>query len=95
VSSYHSASKHIYLSRKERINVNLVKVLLLNFLCISVGRDSATGTATHYGMGGQGIETQWGQDFPHPTRPALESTQLSIKWVPGLCPEGKAAGVWR
>ena len=39
-----------------------------------VGRDSAVGIATRYGLGGPGIESCWGQDFLHPSRPALGPT---------------------
>jgi hypothetical protein len=46
-----------------------------------VGRGSVVGVATHYGSG---IEIRWGQDFPHPSRQAPETTQPSIQWVPGL-----------
>jgi len=51
--------------------------------------------ATRYGLDGPGIESQWGQDFLQTSRPALGPTQPPIKWVPGLFPGGKAAGVWR
>ena len=27
--------------------------------------------ATRYGLDGLGIESWWGRDFPHPSRPAL------------------------
>jgi hypothetical protein len=50
----------------------------------TVGRDSAVGIATRYGLDGPEIESRWGRDFPHPPRPALGSTQLPIQWVPGL-----------
>ena len=49
-----------------------------------VGRDSAVGIATRYGMDGLGIESRWGRDFPHPSRPALGPTQPPVQWVPSL-----------
>jgi hypothetical protein len=39
------------------------------------GRDSSVGIATRYGLDGPGIESRWGRDFPHPSRPALGPTQ--------------------
>ena len=59
---------------------------------IAVGRDSSDGIATRYGPDGPGIESRWGRDFPHLSRPALGPP---IQWVPGLFPGGKAAGAWR
>jgi hypothetical protein len=49
-----------------------------------VGRDSAVGIATRYGLGGPWIVSRWGRDFPHPSRPALGPTQSPIQWLPGL-----------
>ena len=48
------------------------------------GRDSSVGIATRYGLDGLGIESRWGRDFLHPSRPALEPTQPPVQWVPGL-----------
>jgi hypothetical protein len=53
-------------------------------MAICCGPGSSVGIATGYGMGGQGIESRWGRDFPHLSRPALGSTQPSVQWVPGL-----------
>jgi len=36
---------------------------------VMVGRDSSVDTATRYGLDGPGIESRWGRDFPHPSRP--------------------------
>ena len=49
----------------------------------SVGRDSSVGVATRYELDGPGIESRWGRDFPHPSRPALGPAQLPVQWVPG------------
>ena len=48
------------------------------------GRDSSVGIATRYGLNGPGIDSRWGWDFPHPSRPALGPTQPPVQWVPGL-----------
>ena len=57
------------------------------------GQDSSVGIATRYRLDGPGIESRWGLDFWHPSRPALGPTQPPIEWVPSLS-RGKAAGVW-
>ena len=49
-----------------------------------MGRDSSVGIATRYELDGPGIESRWGRDFPHPSRPALGPIQPPVQWVPGL-----------
>ena len=50
------------------------------------GPGSVVGIATGYGLDGPRIESRWGRDFPHLSRPALGPTQSPIQWVPGSFP---------
>jgi hypothetical protein len=49
----------------------------------SVGRFSAVGIATRYGLDGPGMESRWWRGFSHSSRPAMWPTQPPIQWVPG------------
>jgi hypothetical protein len=60
-----------------------------------MGRDSAVSIANHNRLGGPGIKSQWGWNFPHPSRPALGPTQPPVQWVSCLFSRGKAARVLR
>ena len=53
------------------------------------GPGSVVGIATSYGLDGPKIESPWGRDFPHLSRPALGPTQPPVQWVPGLSWGGK------
>ena len=60
---------------------------LVNFCCVQSdcrGPVSIVGITTAYRLDGPGIESPWGRDFPHLSRPALRPTQPPVQWVPGL-----------
>ena len=66
-------------------------IFVLHYYCIfcitityPMGLESAVEIATRYGLDGQGIESRWGRNFPHPSRLALVPTQPLVQWVPGL-----------
>jgi hypothetical protein len=43
-----------------------------------MSQNSSAGVATRYGLHGPGTESRWERDFPHPSRLALRSKQLSL-----------------
>lgn len=45
-------------------------------------------------IGSWGLNPGGGQNFPDPSRLAPRPTQHPVRWVPGLLPRRKAAGVW-
>jgi hypothetical protein len=59
------------------------------------GLGSSVGIVTDYGLDGPGIESRWGRDFSHLSRPALGPTQPPVQWVPCLSWGYRAAGAWR
>jgi hypothetical protein len=48
------------------------------------GQDSSVGIVTGYGLDGLGIESRWGRDFSHLSRPALGPIHPPVQWVPGF-----------
>jgi hypothetical protein len=57
-----------------------------------VGQDSVVRIATRYGLDGPEIESRWGRDFLHPSRPALGTTQPPLRWISGVFPGVKRSG---
>ena len=63
-------------------------------LAVSRGELICVCVAFRCGLEGPGIESLWGRDFLHLSRPGLWPTEPPIKWVPGFFPGSKAAGAW-
>jgi len=57
-----------------------------------VGRDSSVGIAIRYGLDSPAIESWWGRDFPHLSRPALRIYPASYTMVTGFLPGVKRPG---
>ena len=60
----------------------------IQLIFMFTGPGSSVGIATGYGLDGPGIESLWGRDFPHLSRPALGPTQPTLQWL-RVFPGGK------
>jgi hypothetical protein len=54
---------------------------------------SSVGVVYGYGLDGSGIESWWGRDFLHLSRPTLGTTQPPVQRVTGRSRGEKADGV--
>jgi hypothetical protein len=64
----------------------LVFMFIYNVYMVNVDWGRVVDIATCYGLDGLGIECGWQQNFLHPSRPILNTTQSPVQWVPGLFP---------
>ena len=62
---------------------------------MSVGQNGVDGTATRYGVNFSGIESRWGEDIPHTSRPALGDQPDLLYNGYGVIPGDEAAGARR
>jgi hypothetical protein len=69
---------------------------MLQFLALRTpscfGPGSSVGVATDYGLDGPGIESRWGRDFSHTSRPALGPIPASCTMGTGSYPGVKRSG---
>ena len=66
-SSWYASCKLFYFTS---YNFSSFYLILNGPKQLVLGRDRVVGTATHYGLGGPGIKSQWGRDFrTHPDQP--------------------------
>jgi hypothetical protein len=59
-----------------------------------LGPDSLAGIAARYGLDGPAIESRWGRDFVHPSRPSLGPIQphtMGTGFFPGVERPGRDA----
>ena len=63
---------------------SLLTEIFSNNYNITLGRDSAVGVTSHYGLDCPRFESRLGRVFPHPFRRALGSTQPPSRLVAGL-----------
>jgi hypothetical protein len=75
VDRYHCFSHFIHHCNNLRPHIIFKRFQFVIHPYRKVGQDRIVGIVTHYGMDGSGIDSQWGRDFPHSSRPALGPTQ--------------------
>jgi hypothetical protein len=83
--------KNLYVTKKLTVTNYFLRQFNKSTFLLQ-GPGSSVGIATGYGLDGPGIESWWGRDFPHLSRPALGPTQPPVQWVLGLSRGRKRQG---
>jgi hypothetical protein len=66
---YHSVTEFVSCEFEDYMATHLYETLNTYNIISQVGRDGSVGIANHFGLDGPWIESPWGRDFPHPSRP--------------------------
>jgi hypothetical protein len=83
-SAYELARGAMNQQQNIRYCERVVIALFGNCLIYRRSQDNVVGIATHYGLDGPGIESQWGPEFLYLSRLAVSPAQLPIQWILGL-----------
>jgi len=65
--------------RQKVTGIAYIYIYIYIYYIIILVQDSSVGIETRKGKDSPGIDSRWGRDFPHPSRPALEPTQPRIQ----------------
>jgi hypothetical protein len=93
----HHFMKHVFVANVKSREIFFVRSTLTNhyswpqFPPRLTG--SAVGVAPGYQLDSPGIESRWGREFPHLSRPVLGPTHLPAQWVPLLSPGVKSGRI--
>jgi hypothetical protein len=89
-----TASQRLQTHALDRAAPGIGAFYLISESNITVLRNTDRSSRLRYGLYGPGIESRWGRDFPHPSKPALGTIQPLVQWSQSPFPWGKVAGAW-
>jgi hypothetical protein len=79
--THHTRCEPEHITMPSKLIINFTELTIKHKYNLNCGLGSIVSIVIGYRLDGPGIESWWGRDFPHLSRPAMGPTQPPVQWI--------------